>query len=99
MKLVTNKPHQEIAVEDCTDGKVYVMKHYEVWYMLRSTAYKSGYYRWVALDNSFTKGNALGKSSGYPLEFCLKYDNTIYQFDTMREAMLFVFGEKEVNHD
>lgn len=94
MKLVTNKQQQEISVEDCTDDKVYVMVREDTKFLL--TGDGNGQFRFRPIDQLSTNRFPLAAGRFIDVVCDNAVANLVYQFDTMREAMLFVFGEKEV---
>jgi hypothetical protein len=97
-KVITKSNPNVVDVQEVNNEKIYIMSVNGRMAILTSANYHDEKYKWVILDSSFTRANCYEVKS--PLEFkeAIRYqievnNREVHQFDTMKEAMLFVFGD------
>lgn len=96
MKKVVNKQIEDVYVSECGTGKIYILKDSDHRYaILKSQVHHGGFFEFVSLDSTFTHGNYYSAGYGKNLKDCIEENinlgRTVYQFDTMAEAMQFCF--------
>lgn len=97
MKKVVNKIEvKEVSVSECDSSKVYIMEHNGEFSLLTSRGYMQDEYVFLVLDNTCTFGNAYDTDNENSITSAIGRQvkmkgRTVYQFDTMAEAMQFCF--------
>ena len=87
-----------VPLEQIDVNKIYIYKKSDnCHYIAQAFKYDGPKYSFIRLNHTFTKRNGC-YSAGHSLEelirIAIDYEGDVYEFDTFKEAMDFVYGEE-----